>query len=293
MAYAAIIGTYLEAAESHLTAERARKLVGHIGHEVNTPAIILGQKAIEATYVAKSTLPAEAVEARSRLDETSTQLKYHMGTVSRIMSLASLVGQWESGHLQINFAPHSLLKILRSAKESLHNDMVVKTSRGVKYYDIALGPSCERAGEIICDDNLLIQVFVNLFANGMKYSLPRYSKKPMTVDVVCMPQTGMTILQVTNWGLGIPPDDFDRVFSAFTRGSVHDTRKAIPGMGLGLYICQCIISAHKGRIYCHHSTPTLDDPERCNRWEGYETTFEVRLPHSLTAGVIDHEFGRY
>ncbi|MGD0923232.1 MAG: HAMP domain-containing sensor histidine kinase [Terriglobia bacterium] len=293
MAYAAVIGSYLEAMQSHLTAERARMLVGHIGHEVNTPILSLANQALVAAFTAVSFLPSDAVDKRAELENVMANLKHLMLNISKTMTLATLVGQEETGRLQLNFRRHSLLNILEEAKQSLKGEMHVKTAHGVKQWEIALGPSCERVAELVCDADLLKQVFINLFGNAMKYSLPRYPKKPMIVDVIGMRQTGMTIVQVTNWGLGIPPEDFERIFSAFTRGKVHDWMKAIPGMGLGLYISRRILAAHKGQIYCHHSTPTLDDPLRRERWEGYETTFEVRLPHLLKEGVIEHEFGQY
>ena len=113
----------------------------------------------------------------------------------------------------------------------------------------------------------------------------------MVVDVLGMRQTGMTIVQVRNWGLGIPPEDFESIFSAFTRGTVHDTMKAIRGMGLGLYISRRIIIAHKGSLDCQHSICTLDDPKRRDNWEGFETVFEVRLSQQLTEGSVDHVWG--
>jgi signal transduction histidine kinase len=112
----------------------------------------------------------------------------------------------------------------------------------------------------------------------------------MIVKVNALPQTGMTIVQITNWGLGIPLEEFDRIFKPYVRGIVHDSRKAIRGMGFGLFISKQIISAHRGKIFCHHSTSTLDDPNRRERWEGFETTFEVRLPHDLRVGTHDYDW---
>jgi signal transduction histidine kinase len=207
------------------------------------------------------------------------------------MSVALMVAQEDKGTLQLHFKKQSLQKVLMDAKESLRGEMISKNLQGgMSHYEISLGPSCDRIGELICDGELLKQVFINLFRNGMKYSLPRHARQPMIVDVVGMRQTGVTILQVTNWGLGLPTDDLERIFNAFTRGSAHDRLKAIRGMGLGLYISRRIVAAHKGQLYCHHSTCTLDDPARRERWEGFETMFEVRLPQSLSEGTVNHDF---
>ena len=174
-----------------------------------------------------------------------------------------MVAQENKGRLQLHFRRSSLNEVLEETRDALQNEMTVRNQHGgYSHYQIQLGPSCARLEDIVCDPDLLKQVFTNLLRNGMKYSLPRYPRKPMTVDVLGMRQTNMTILQISNWGLGIPPDDFDRIFSAFKRGSVHDRLKAIRGMGLGLYISRRIVAAHQGQLFCHHSTCTLDDRMR-------------------------------
>jgi len=292
--YASVVGSYIEALDSHLTAERARMLVGHIGHEVNTPATILGQKAVEALYLATDAVPSSALATRAKLEAAKSDIKDHMRTVNQTMSIALMVAQENKGRLQLHFRRSSLNRILEDARDSLHSEMTVRNQQGgYSHYQIELGPSCARLGEIVCDPDLLKHVFTNLFRNGMKYSLPRFPRKPMTVDVLGMRQSNMTILQVTNWGLGISPDDFERIFSAFARGSVHDRLKAIRGMGLGLYISRRIVAAHQGKLFCDHSTCTLDDPLRREMWEGFESTFEVRLPHTLAEGITEHVWDKH
>jgi signal transduction histidine kinase len=51
---------------------------------------------------------------------------------------------------------------------------------------------------------------------------------------------------VTDNGIGIPPDQADRLFRIFQR--LH-TADEYPGLGLGLALCQRIITRHGGRIW--------------------------------------------
>ena len=50
---------------------------------------------------------------------------------------------------------------------------------------------------------------------------------------------------VTDNGIGIPPTQRARLFELYARGS---RARYMPGLGLGLYLCQQIITAHGGEI---------------------------------------------
>ncbi|MGZ7186052.1 sensor histidine kinase, partial [Streptococcus pyogenes] len=50
---------------------------------------------------------------------------------------------------------------------------------------------------------------------------------------------------VTDTGVGIPPEQCDRLFDPYFRGSGKP--KSV-GLGLGLYLCKQIVQAHTGQI---------------------------------------------
>jgi signal transduction histidine kinase len=131
-------------------------------------------------------------------------------------------------------------------------------------------------------------VFLNVLRNALKYSLPRYPPEPMVVRVLGQPQSGMQIVQVENWGIGIPAEQLDEIFQPFVRGRVADSTKVIRGMGLGLSVAKRILAGHGGDILCRRSRPTLDDRGRTDRYEGFETVFEVQLPVGLQPGLARH-----
>ncbi len=83
------------------------------------------------------------------------------------------------------------------------------------------------------------QVVVNLLTNAVKYA----EGKPVTVSVDV--QDNQAVLVVEDEGMGIPPEDQERIFQKFERGG---SSKNISGFGLGLFVSRYIVDAHRGTI---------------------------------------------
>jgi signal transduction histidine kinase len=99
---------------------------------------------------------------------------------------------------------------------------------------------------LVGDPDRLEQVFVNLLANAAAYA-PSGSRVRLATDLAEL--EGGTVLQVAvaDQGPGVSRGDVDRIFRAFVQGH-HSAGVASGGVGLGLAICQRIVSAHRGRI---------------------------------------------
>jgi PAS domain S-box-containing protein len=132
-----------------------------------------------------------------------------------------------------------------------------------------LAPELERAGctlsaELATEvrgqwDRLrLEQVLVNLLMNATRYG----AGKPIEVRLAC--ENGEAVLSVRDEGIGIAPEDQQRIFRRFERAVSVDK---YGGLGLGLFISSEIISALGGSI------SVASQP-------GAGATFIVRLPLS-------------
>jgi K+-sensing histidine kinase KdpD len=111
------------------------------------------------------------------------------------------------------------------------------------------------------DPDLLRQVFINLFDNGVKYA---HHSSDITVTSHIQKKTGDLLIEVTNHSDPIPRELWDKIFDAGFRGE-NAQRLIASGTGLGLYICRLILSVYDGSI-AYSAT-------RSN-----ESVFTIRLP---------------
>jgi len=93
---------------------------------------------------------------------------------------------------------------------------------------------------LIGDIDKLTQVFVNIFSNAIKYSPDGGVITVKTVDL-----EKEIMVEVSDTGEGIAPEDIDKVFDKFTRVTAEKKE----GTGLGLPIAKDIVVLHKGRMW--------------------------------------------
>ncbi|WP_247002715.1 PAS domain S-box protein [Halosolutus gelatinilyticus] len=91
------------------------------------------------------------------------------------------------------------------------------------------------------DSNQLRQLFQNLVENAIAYS----GDDPPRVAVSAERDGGRWLVSVRDEGIGIDPDDTDRIFEVFQRLHSHEDH---PGTGIGLALCQRIVERHGGEI---------------------------------------------
>jgi len=114
---------------------------------------------------------------------------------------------------------------------------------------------------VLCDGPQMERVVGNLLSNAIKYS-------PGGIIVVSLDrdtngQDAMAVLQVTDHGLGIPPDELPHIFDRFYRGTNVSSR--IPGTGIGLTGTRQILEEHGATISVASE-------------EGKGSAFTVRVP---------------
>ena len=116
-----------------------------------------------------------------------------------------------------------------------------------------------RPARLAGDANRLGQVVDNLLSNAL-----RYTDAGGRVVARTFEQGEHAVLEVTDTGIGISPEDLPRIFERFWRSDKSRARTS-GGAGIGLTIVQELVRAHDGRI-------------DVNSRPGRGTTFSVRLP---------------
>src|SRR5262249_1947129 len=87
---------------------------------------------------------------------------------------------------------------------------------------------------------LLRHVFVNVIGNGIKYSP---ADAPISIRIT--EHDSVVRVTVEDQGSGISPDELSRVRIPYYRGQ---NSRGTRGAGLGLYVVDRIVEAHRGRL---------------------------------------------
>lgn len=94
---------------------------------------------------------------------------------------------------------------------------------------------------LLIDRHRITQVLENLLSNAVKYS-----PEDSVIIVEGRPGANGWEIRVADSGIGMTPEQVDRIFDKFYRADSSDT--AISGLGLGMSIVRQIVTAHGGMI---------------------------------------------
>ena len=199
-------------------------LLNSISHDLRTPLVsIIGvlsslqEEGMGLDDTARVNLIQVATEEAERLNHLIANLL----DVSRI----------EAGAMRISRQPSDVQDIVGVALEQLGSP---SGKRPIKVNMPAEPPF------VSVDFGLMVQALVNVLDNALKYSPP-----DSPIDISGRQVDRQVEIQVADRGIGIPPEDLQRVFDKFYRVHRPDN---VTGTGLGLSISKGIVEAHGGRI---------------------------------------------
>ena len=152
----------------------------------------------------------------------------------------------------IKYQEHDLRKIVH------HVLAIIEPQAILNNIEIISRNTSEEAILIICDENQLKQVFINLIKNALE-SMPSGGQLNVSVELA---QNGYVTINIKDTGCGIPEHMISRL------GEPFYTLKE-KGTGLGLMVSFRIIEAHKGKI-------------QFSSKENAGTTVEIKLPLNIT-----------
>jgi len=217
--------------------------VSSVSHELRTPLTSI--KAFTATILRDPQMPDETRnEFLHIIDEESNRLG---NLIEDLLQISRI----ESGRLQLEKQTIPLGQVLDQVIPPLEPLATKKN----------LALECRVADDlppVEADPQKMASVFTNLVNNAIKFT-PDGGRITVTVET----DGDSLVCRVSDTGMGIPPDDLDKIFERFHR--VHRPGKEIQGTGLGLAIVKNIVEMHEGAISVESQ---LDQG----------TTFTVTLP---------------
>lgn len=243
-AVAVVVGLLLTLRGVHVAAGLARMksdFVSGVTHDLKTPLTVIRLLA--------DTLARGRYDSSKSARDYATQLSRESRNLSMLIDHLLAYARLADGRQAYTFDRVEVAELIDDVMG--HFDTLL-VERG---FDVTVDVAHDLPA-VWGDRSALIQVVDNLIDNAIKYS-----GETRTLHVHASDRAGYVTIAVTDRGVGIPPDELERVFEKFSRG-----RNARPGgSGLGLAIARQIVSDHKGRLAVRSA------PER-------GTTVEATLP---------------
>jgi signal transduction histidine kinase len=190
--------------------------------------------------------PSLSPAARSDLQVMSRNARHLRKMVDDILA-ASV----EGSSPDVQRTELDLAKLVTHAAASAAPDA---ESRGIALHVVADG-----ALPVIGDKTGIVRTLDNLVSNALKYS-----DSGGAVTVTARREGEWAVCTVEDEGIGIPPEDLDRIFARFQRSS-SALRSGIPGTGLGLALAHEVAVQHGGELACESEL-------------GVGSTFTLKLP---------------
>jgi signal transduction histidine kinase/DNA-binding LacI/PurR family transcriptional regulator/AraC-like DNA-binding protein len=224
-----------EAVEGQRLAEEANRMksrfLSTVSHELRTPLSLITGLSQSLIRLPEEVAPTGQEGIRNDLQRIYTSAQQLDGLIRDVLDLS----RDEAGQLRLTCEPLDLADVWQP---------VVMTGQQMAQ-DKGLGWRCEipfELPQVWGDRTRLRQVALNLVNNAIKFTAEG------EVAFLIRIHHQMVTIQVSDTGLGIPPEEQEFIFDEF-RQSERTTARGYGGLGLGLAICKRLVEIHGGRIW--------------------------------------------
>jgi signal transduction histidine kinase len=200
-----------------------------MSHELRTPLnAIIGFSEVLLQQMFGPLNPKQA----EYLDDVLTSGRHLLGLINDILDLSKI----EAGRMELDVDTFSLV-------EALQNGVTMVRERAVRH-GIALALEVQPGIDLVeADPRKVKQILFNLLSNAVKFT-PDGGR----VDVTAARANGDIAVTVKDTGIGISPEDQDRIFEQFQQAR-RQTERSREGTGLGLSLAKLFVELHGGRIW--------------------------------------------
>jgi heavy metal sensor kinase len=222
--------------------QHSRRFVADASHELRTPLTVLRGE-LESLVQE----PALSAEWHDRLGSALEEVERLSNIVEGLFAISRI----DAGEAAAEWVKFDLAGLATSTADQM----------ALLAEDKNISINCQATQNVWVEGDRarMKQVVVNLLDNAIKYT-DRGGAVALTVGA----RDRKAVLEVTDTGVGIPPEALPRVFERFFRVDKARSREQ-GGAGLGLSIVKSICAAHQGRV-------------EANSAPGQGSRFRVELP---------------
>jgi PAS domain S-box-containing protein len=218
-----------EAAEAASVAKS--EFLANMSHELRTPL----NAVIGFSEVLEDRTFGQLNEKQMRyVGHVLTSGRHLLQLINDILDLSKV----ESGKMRLDVEPLDI-------HEMLEGSLIMIKERAFKHsIDLGLRIAEDLEGaQIRADAVKFKQIMFNLLSNATKFT-PEGGE----IKVSARKENGNIIVSVSDTGIGVKPEDRDRIFGAFEQVDTPEGRRQV-GTGLGLALTRRLVELHGGRIW--------------------------------------------
>lgn len=208
-------------------------LLRSISHDLRTPLTSISG---DAGVLMRRGDELDADQKHKMYEDIYDDAMWLINLVENLLSVTRI----ENGTMKLNMQPELLDDVITEALKHVNRRMIEHQIKVSQEDDMLV---------VNMDAKLIMQVIINLVDNAIKYT-----ESGSIIEISTRKQADEVVIEVADNGPGLDDVQKEKIFGMFYRvnDSMSDSRR---GMGLGLPLCQSIISAHGGTISVRDRKP--------------------------------------